>query len=140
MKLFVPKETAEGETRVAMTPDSVGKLVGLGLEIILEQGLGLAAGHCKTLPSLIGLRGGCPDKIMSIYLLRLYPCPWQPATHPWCEWWSRFLWSKAWGGAGWKGEVGMQQASLGVGHFWKFRSATLGRYTNTRGGGLGSAR
>ncbi len=28
-----------------MTPDSVGKLVGLGLEIILEQGLGLAAGH-----------------------------------------------------------------------------------------------
>tara|TARA_Y100000588_G_scaffold41937_1_gene40003 strand:- start:5748 stop:6881 length:1134 start_codon:yes stop_codon:yes gene_type:complete len=45
VKLFVPKETTAGETRVAMSPDSARKLVGLGLELVLEQGLGLAAGH-----------------------------------------------------------------------------------------------
>ncbi|MFP6900512.1 MAG: Re/Si-specific NAD(P)(+) transhydrogenase subunit alpha [Opitutales bacterium] len=45
MKLFVPKETHEDETRVAMTPDSGTKLVGLGLELILESGLGLNSGH-----------------------------------------------------------------------------------------------
>ena len=45
MKLFVPKETAKGETRVAMTPDSARKLVGLGLELTLESNLGSAAGH-----------------------------------------------------------------------------------------------
>ena len=45
MKLFVPKETEEGETRVAMTPGSVRKLVGLGLELTLESNLGSAAGH-----------------------------------------------------------------------------------------------
>ncbi len=45
MKLFVPKEAATGETRVAMTPDSVRKLVGVGLELNLESGLGSSAGH-----------------------------------------------------------------------------------------------
>jgi NAD(P) transhydrogenase subunit alpha len=45
VKLFIPKETEEEETRVAMTPDSARKLVDLGLELIVEKGLGLNAGH-----------------------------------------------------------------------------------------------
>ncbi|MFP6855592.1 MAG: hypothetical protein VB980_07390, partial [Opitutales bacterium] len=45
MKLFVPKETADGETRVAMTPDSARKLVDMGLELTLESSLGESAGH-----------------------------------------------------------------------------------------------
>jgi NAD(P) transhydrogenase subunit alpha len=45
MNLFVPKEPAAGETRVAMSPDSARKLVGMGLELTLESGLGDQAGH-----------------------------------------------------------------------------------------------
>ena len=45
MKLFVPREVEQGESRVAMTPTSAQRLVGLGVEVILESGLGLASGH-----------------------------------------------------------------------------------------------
>ncbi len=40
----VPKETAAGETRVAVTPATTGKLRKLGLDVAVEQGAGLAAG------------------------------------------------------------------------------------------------
>ncbi|MDA0990889.1 MAG: NAD(P)(+) transhydrogenase (Re/Si-specific) subunit alpha, partial [Verrucomicrobia bacterium] len=40
MKIFVPKETAVGETRVPVIPDSVKKLVGLGAEVEVESGIG----------------------------------------------------------------------------------------------------
>jgi NAD(P) transhydrogenase subunit alpha len=40
----VPKEIARGERRVALVPDSVKQLVGLGVEVVLEAGAGLAAG------------------------------------------------------------------------------------------------
>ena len=45
MKLFIPKETVDGETRVAMTPGSTRKLVSLGVEVIVESGLGAKAGY-----------------------------------------------------------------------------------------------
>ncbi len=40
MRLFVPRETQSGETRVALVPEAVRRLVGLGLEITIEAGLG----------------------------------------------------------------------------------------------------
>ena len=40
MKIGVPKETAAGERRVALTPDMVGRLVGAGLEVVVESGAG----------------------------------------------------------------------------------------------------
>jgi H+-translocating NAD(P) transhydrogenase subunit alpha len=43
MKLAVPKETTEGETRVAATPESVKKLKALGLDVAVETGAGAAA-------------------------------------------------------------------------------------------------
>ena len=43
MKLAVPKETAPGETRVAATPESVKKLKGLGLDVVIEAGAGAYA-------------------------------------------------------------------------------------------------
>src|SRR3984957_6671314 len=43
MKLAVPKETTEGETRVAATPESVKKLKSLGLDVVVETGAGAAA-------------------------------------------------------------------------------------------------
>jgi len=41
MKVGVPKETAEGERRVALVPDLVSKLDGI--EVVVEQGAGAAA-------------------------------------------------------------------------------------------------
>ncbi|MCP3958080.1 MAG: Re/Si-specific NAD(P)(+) transhydrogenase subunit alpha [bacterium] len=40
MKVFVPKEARPGETRVAATPESVKKMVGAGLDVMVEQGAG----------------------------------------------------------------------------------------------------
>jgi len=43
MKIFVPKEAAEFEKRVAATPDSVRKLEKLGAKVTVESGAGLGA-------------------------------------------------------------------------------------------------
>ncbi|MGC2856420.1 Re/Si-specific NAD(P)(+) transhydrogenase subunit alpha [Novispirillum sp. DQ9] len=44
MKIAIPKERRAGEARVAASPDTVKKLVGQGLQVVVEQGAGLAAG------------------------------------------------------------------------------------------------
>ena len=43
LKLAVPKETYPGETRVAATPESVKKLKGLGLDMVIQAGAGVRA-------------------------------------------------------------------------------------------------
>ncbi len=43
MRIGVPKETAANERRVALVPDAVGRLVKTGLEVVVEQGAGVAA-------------------------------------------------------------------------------------------------
>ena len=43
MRLAVPKETREGETRVAATPESVKKFKGLGLDVVVQAGAGAGA-------------------------------------------------------------------------------------------------
>jgi NAD(P) transhydrogenase subunit alpha len=46
MKIGVPKETAEGERRVALVPDVVGSLKGNEkLDVVVESGAGESAGH-----------------------------------------------------------------------------------------------
>ena len=44
MKIGAPKESFEGENRVAMTPDSAIQLVKLGHSCVIESGAGLKAG------------------------------------------------------------------------------------------------
>ena len=44
MKIGAPKETFEGENRVAMTPDSALQLQKLGYDCLIETGAGAAAG------------------------------------------------------------------------------------------------
>jgi NAD(P) transhydrogenase subunit alpha len=44
LRLGILKETAPGETRVALLPDSVKALVAKGLEVVAEAGAGLHAG------------------------------------------------------------------------------------------------
>ena len=43
MKLGIPKEQVDGETRVATTPEIARKLVGKGLDVLLERGAGAAS-------------------------------------------------------------------------------------------------
>jgi len=45
MKVAVLSETFPGERRVALVPAAVGPLVKAGLEVVVEAGAGLAAGH-----------------------------------------------------------------------------------------------
>lgn len=49
MKLAVPRETVPGETRVALVPESVKKLVGAGFQVFVEEGAGSAAGFADQL-------------------------------------------------------------------------------------------
>ncbi len=41
--VFVPKETVSGETRVAATPETVAKMIKLGLSVRVEKGAGAAS-------------------------------------------------------------------------------------------------
>jgi NAD(P) transhydrogenase subunit alpha len=45
MLFFVPKENRPLETRVALVPAAVARLVKLGAQVAIESGAGLAAGH-----------------------------------------------------------------------------------------------
>jgi NAD(P) transhydrogenase subunit alpha len=45
VRVGVPREITPGETRVALIPETVGKLVKAGFEIIVEAGAGAASGH-----------------------------------------------------------------------------------------------
>ena len=45
MKIAVPRETAEGETRVALTPQIAGQLAGDGAEVLVQSGAGDASGY-----------------------------------------------------------------------------------------------
>lgn len=45
IRVGVPRETSAGEHRVALVPDSVGRLVRAGVDVVVESGAGVAAGH-----------------------------------------------------------------------------------------------
>jgi NAD(P) transhydrogenase subunit alpha len=45
MKIGIPTERVAGETRVAMTPEVAKKLVGAGVQVLLEQGAGDSASY-----------------------------------------------------------------------------------------------
>lgn len=45
MRIAVPRESADGETRVAATPDTIQKLVQSGNSVTVQSGAGEAAGH-----------------------------------------------------------------------------------------------
>jgi NAD(P) transhydrogenase subunit alpha len=48
VEVFVPRETAPGETRVAATPESVKKMVAAGLSVTVESGAGAGAHIADT--------------------------------------------------------------------------------------------
>src|SRR5438132_8880988 len=44
MRVAVARETDPGEARVAATPETVKKMIGLGAEVIVEPGAGVGSG------------------------------------------------------------------------------------------------
>ena len=46
MKIGIPKEIRPGENRVAISPDAIKKLTGMGVEVVVEAGCG--TGSCVT--------------------------------------------------------------------------------------------
>src|SRR3954453_19424174 len=45
MRIAVPREAAAGEGRGALVPETVGRLVSDGFEVVVERGAGAAAGY-----------------------------------------------------------------------------------------------
>lgn len=48
MKVYIPKEIAKFEARVAATPDSVKKLIKMGFDVVIEAGAGAAASYADA--------------------------------------------------------------------------------------------
>jgi NAD(P) transhydrogenase subunit alpha len=61
MRVGVPKESREGERRVALIPDSAGALTGERLELLVESGAGEGAGHPDSAYSDAGARVGSAE-------------------------------------------------------------------------------
>src|SRR3989337_3990539 len=45
MKIAVPRETADGETRVALTPQIAAQLIADGVEVLVQAGAGEASSN-----------------------------------------------------------------------------------------------
>jgi NAD(P) transhydrogenase subunit alpha len=54
MRIGVPQETAPGERRVALVPESCKKLVQAGYEVVIEAGAGEAAGYADAAYAEVG--------------------------------------------------------------------------------------
>ena len=65
MKVGVPKESAEGERRVALIPDAVRVLTGKGLEVAVESGAGEGARHPDSQYADAGASVGSPEDAWS---------------------------------------------------------------------------
>ncbi len=60
MKIGIPKEVRPGERRVAITPETVGRLLKLGFEVVIESGAGLGASFEDSAYAAAGV-GIVPD-------------------------------------------------------------------------------
>ena len=60
MRIGVPRDTTPGERRVALTPDSVARLVKAGVDILAERGLGTQANLPDELYEKAGASFGDP--------------------------------------------------------------------------------
>ena len=60
MLIGVVQETQAGETRVAATPKTVGQLIGLGYEVVVESGAGVASSFSDEAYVEAGARIGSP--------------------------------------------------------------------------------
>jgi NAD(P) transhydrogenase subunit alpha len=64
MKIAVLRERTEGETRVAATPETVGKLIGLGVDVAIEAGAGELARFPDADYKAAGATVGAADAVL----------------------------------------------------------------------------
>src|SRR6476659_3256685 len=60
MRVGIPRETTQGERRVALVPETVGKLAAAGFELVVENGAGDAASFPDDAYSEAGATLGDP--------------------------------------------------------------------------------
>ena len=60
MRVGVARETAPGERRVALVPETVGKLAAAGFEVVVEPGAGEAASFPDDTYATAGASLGSP--------------------------------------------------------------------------------
>jgi len=63
MRIGVPRETLDGERRVALLPDAVGRLVKAGVEVAVEHGAGAAAFSADDAYAASGARLASPEEV-----------------------------------------------------------------------------
>jgi H+-translocating NAD(P) transhydrogenase subunit alpha len=63
MKIGVPKESAAGERRVALVPDTTKRLVGEGVDVLVEEGAGGRAGFTDEAYREAGARVVHPEEL-----------------------------------------------------------------------------
>ena len=59
MRISVPTETAPRELRVALTPDSVARLVKAGFQPVVQRGAGVRAGFPDEAYTAAGATTAC---------------------------------------------------------------------------------
>ena len=64
MRIGIPKEKSENETRVAIVPVSIPKLVKLGFEVIIEKGAGEKSGYTDKEYEEKGAKINSLDEVM----------------------------------------------------------------------------
>ena len=70
MKIGVPRESAEGENRVALVPESVKSLLkNEGVEIVIESGAGDVAGHPDSQYEEAGAKVGAHADVLAADLI-----------------------------------------------------------------------
>ena len=65
MTISIPKEIHEAETRAALVPEHVGKLVNLGAQVLVESGAGLASGHSDETYASAGATIGNREAVLA---------------------------------------------------------------------------
>ena len=81
MKVGIPRETSPGETRVAVIPAAVPALVKAGLDVVVEEGAGTAAGFVDDAYRAAGATvARRSDVLRSEILLQVRSAPGEPAS------------------------------------------------------------
>jgi NAD(P) transhydrogenase subunit alpha len=86
VRLAIPRETAPREQRVALVPETVGKLVKAGFQAAVEAGAGLGAGHVdeayqKAGATVVGDFAACVAGANAVFKVR-EPSPAEVAAIP----------------------------------------------------------
>lgn len=70
MRAGIPRETTQGERRVALVPETVGKLAATGFDLVVEPGAGAAAFFPDTAYTEAGATLGDPWEAEAVVKVR----------------------------------------------------------------------